>query len=235
MKLPFNSFVKISMETKKKSAGKAKTAGKDKILKAYRESLLQEGKQPSSVFIFCQSIGMEEEAFYKSYASFDAVEKEIWIGYVQTVTARLGSDNNYVAFSTREKLLAFYFTLAEVLRGDRSFVLFCLKGWKNPAIPPTFLKGFKINFELWLGPVLQEGKQNGEIAKRPILDSRYDGLFWLHLLFILQFWSKDESVGFEKTDAAIEKSVNLAFDLVGKGVLDNALDFGKFLFQNAKS
>jgi hypothetical protein len=40
---------------------------------------------------------------------------------------------------------------------------------------------------------------------------------------------------FEKTDAAIEKSVNLAFDLIGKGILDNALDFGKFLYQNSKN
>ena len=29
--------------------------------------------------------------------------------------------------------------------------------------------------------------------------------------------------------------INLAFDLIGKGVLDNALDFGKFLYQNAKN
>jgi hypothetical protein len=32
--------------------------------------------------------------------------------------------------------------------------------------------------------------------------------------------------------AAIEKSVNLAMDLMGKSPLDAALDFGKFLFQN---
>jgi hypothetical protein len=42
----------------------------------------------------------------------------------------------------------------------------------------------------------------------------------------------DTSNAFEKTDAAIEKSVNLAMDLMGKSPLDAALDFGKFLFQN---
>ena len=57
----------------------------------------------------------------------------------------------------------------------------------------------------------------------------------MHLLFILKFWSNDESPNFEKTDAAIEKSVTLAFDLIGKGILDNALDFGKFLYQNSKN
>jgi hypothetical protein len=58
---------------------------------------------------------------------------------------------------------------------------------------------------------------------------------WFHLHFILRFWCNDDSRDFEKTDEAIEKSVNLAFDLIGKGVLDNAFDFGKFLFQQAKN
>jgi ubiquinone biosynthesis protein COQ9 len=48
----------------------------------------------------------------------------------------------------------------------------------------------------------------------------------------LKFWIDDTSNAFEKTDAAIEKSVNLAMDLMGKSPLDAALDFGKFLFQN---
>ena len=46
------------------------------------------------------------------------------------------------------------------------------------------------------------------------------------------FWKEDNSPGFEKTDAAIEKSVNLAFDLIGKGAVDSAIDFAKFMYQN---
>ena len=79
---------------------------------------------------------------------------------------------------------------------------------------------------------MNAGKGNGEIATRPVLDKRYPQLFWLHLGFILIFWKEDSSAGFEKTDAAIEKSVNLAFDLIGKGAVDTAIDFGKFLYQN---
>jgi hypothetical protein len=56
----------------------------------------------------------------------------------------------------------------------------------------------------------------------------------MHLGFLLLFWRDDESAGFEKTDAAIEKSVNLAFDLIGKGAVDSAFDFAKFLYQAKK-
>jgi hypothetical protein len=43
---------------------------------------------------------------------------------------------------------------------------------------------------------------------------------------------KDHSKAFEKTDEAIERSINLSFDMLGKSPLDSALEFGKFLFQN---
>ena len=223
------------MATTKKAKAKAKSTVSDKKIKeAYRESLLIEGKKPSSVYKFCLDKGMKEEDFYNHFSSFEALEKSIWKDFITSTTDKLNGDNSYSSFSSREKILTFYFTLVELLKKDRSFVLHQLNEWKNHAMMPDFLKGFKGAFDEWIKVVLDEGKQTGEVAKRPYLDERYHSLFWLHLMFILQFWSKDGSPGFEKTDMAIEKSVNLAYDLIGKGVLDNALDFGKFLYQNSR-
>ncbi len=224
------------METTKKSKAK-KPAGSAEggIKEAYRNYLLTEGKRPASVFKFCKDNGMTEAEFYNHFGSFDALEKSIWQGYIESTRKRMESDEAYTQFTSREKILTFYFSLAEMLKSDRSFVLFQLKSVKNPATTPAFLKGFKASFEEWITGVLNEGKGTGEIAMRPFIDKRYDVLFWMHLMFILQFWSHDDSANFEKTDAAIEKSVMLAFDLIGKGVLDNALDFGKFLYQNSKN
>jgi hypothetical protein len=223
------------MEKTKKSKPKSKAVSSIQIIASYRECLLSEGKQPASVFKFCKDHGFSEADFYQFFGSFEALEKSIWKEYIVDTRNRMEADASYQSFSTREKILTFYFMLAESLKADRSFVLHQLKGWKNPSVVPSFLKGFKASFEEWLNTLLNEGKGTGEIAKRPFLDQRYDMLFWLHLMFILQFWSHDESANFEKTDAAIEKSVNLAFDLIGKGVLDNAIDFGKFLYQNSKN
>lgn len=217
-----------------------KTNGKDqlsveKIETTYKTYLLDHGAAPASVHAFCKLLNVPETDFYEFFGTLESVEKSIWKNYIKQVRTRLTTDSNYAAFSAREKVLSFYFSLAEVLRADRSFVLLQLKSWKNPAMAPAFLKGFRASFEEWAAGVLNEGKISGEIAKRPYIDERYQHLLWPHLLFILQFWSKDDSPNFDTTDAAIEKSVNLAFDLIGKGVLDNALDFGKFLYQNARS
>lgn len=224
------------MEKVKRSKKKQPTEpAAERITKAYREFLLREGKKPSSVVALCQVLGIAESDFYNHFGSLDAIEKSIWQQYIVTTRQRLEADETFATFSAREKILTFYFTLAETLKGERSFVLHQLSGWKQPGTMPSFLKGFKNAFDEWIKGVIASGVQSGEIAKRPYLDERYHLLFWLHLLFILQFWSHDESAGFEKTDAAIEKSVNLAFDLIGKGILDNAIDFGKFLYQTARN
>ena len=68
-------------------------------------------------------------------------------------------------------------------------------------------------------------------AARPKIDETYPKIFWLHLVILLQYWKNDDSEGFENTDAFVEKSVNLAFDLISKGALDTAIDFIKFLYQ----
>jgi AcrR family transcriptional regulator len=222
-------------KTKRASTKKSKVVNSENIVSAYRDYLLTAGKQPASVFKFCKENGFKESDFYQYFASFEALEKEIWKHFMDNTRANMEADSSYSAFSTREKILTFYFSLAELLKADRSFVLHQLNGWKNPAMLPSFLKNFKISFEEWINSVLNEGKTTGEIAKRPYLDRQYAAIFWMHLLFILQFWRNDESAGFERTDAAIEKSVNLAFDLIGKGVLDSAIDFGKFLYQSSKN
>lgn len=225
------------MEKTKKSKAKPKAQSitSEKIVADYRDYILTEGKQPVSVYKFCKDQGFKEDEFYQFFGSFEGLERSIWKGYIDQTRGRMENDQDYQGFTSREKILTFYFSLAELLKSDRSFAVHQLKSWKNPSTVPAFLKGFKESFKEWINSVLNYGKTSGEIAKRPYLDQRYDMIFWMHFVFILQFWVHDESPGFEKTDAAIEKSVNLAFDLIGKGVLDSALDFGKFLYQNTRN
>ncbi|MFZ1809096.1 MAG: TetR family transcriptional regulator C-terminal domain-containing protein [Cyclobacteriaceae bacterium] len=224
--------MKKSVKTKKKAKT---TVGADKIRQEYINSILENEKKPSTVFKFCKRIGIKEDDFYKYYGSFKALEKAIWKEYAVSTIDRLKSDSNYATFSAREKTLAFYFTWIEILKGDRSFIIFQLRKRQLSSSPPSFIRKFKKEFDAWASEVIEEGKQLGEIAQRPYLDKRYGSFLWMHMHFVLLFWVKDESADFEKTDEAIEKSVNLAFDLMGKGVVDNFFEFGKFLWQQAKN
>lgn len=223
------------MEKEKKSKRKAAKTGKGFIVQAYKEYVLTEGKRPTSVYKFCVDLGIKEEEFYQQYGSFDALEKSIWRAYISEAAALLNGDPNYETFSAREKVLSFHFTLAELLKKNRSFILVQLSRWNQPGNPPSFLKGAKQEFDAWITPILEAGKNSGEVASRPFADKQHPVLFWFHLLFLVHFWVRDESPGFEHTDVAIEKSTNLAFELMGKGVFEQTFDFAKFLFQQLKA
>ncbi len=203
-----------------------------KIKSAYKTYVLEHGKQPASVFQFSKINGMTEDVFYQHYNSFGALEKVLWKEFMDETLSKLHGDAVYRQYTVREKLLSFYYTWIEVLKTNRSFVLYTLNLINPKEGSPEVLKLFKREFLIYVNELLIEGKETEEIMNRPLISSKYDDGLWLQLLFVLRFWHKDESQGFEKTDAAIEKAVNLSFDLMGRSPLDTMFDFAKFVYQN---
>lgn len=208
------------------------TATESRIEKAYIEYILNNGTQPPSVYKFSSDLGIKEEEFYNHYGSFEGIERKIWKGFIQRTIDRVRADEAYQGFAARDKLLTFYYAFFEELKSNRSFVLIQLKKQRTPEFTPGFLKDFKQTYISYAEEIINAGKQNGEIARRPFFDKRYASLFWYHMGFLLIFWRDDNSPGFERTDAAIEKSVNLAFEFIGKGAVDSVIDFAKFLYQS---
>ncbi len=204
---------------------------KELIRKGYVKYYLEEGKLPVSVYAFCKKLKGEEEEFYKFYNSLEAVEKDIWLSWFHETLDLLEKDATYGTYSAREKLLAFYFTWVQKLKSNRSFILlkkneFELKHFKNNA-----LSEFKKAFEEYSSGLVKQGIEEKEVMERKYISDKYANGFWLQLLFVLNYWTHDESMGFEQTDAAIEKAVNLSFKLIGESTLDSLLDFGKFILQ----
>ena len=220
------------MEKTKAQSKNRKADYSEKIKKAYIEYVLEHGSQPSSIFKFVKDLKLKEETFYETFNSFEAVEKDIWLGMLETTISQIAQESIYEAYSVREKLLAFYYTLIEVMKKSRSYLLQTAKRPGVPDLTPYYLETFKKEFKAFVGELLAEAQETGEVQKRQYISNRYDEGIWLQFLFVLNFWMKDDSKGFEKTDAAIEKAVNLSFELMGRGPLDEVVDFAKFLWQN---
>lgn len=206
-----------------------------KLKEAYIDYLLEHGQAPPSVYQFMKMQKMKEATFYDHFNSFTALEKEIWKGFFDETRTRIQSDPVYMEYSVREKLLAFYYTFIEILKNHRSFVMTRMEGaMASPArrLPNnSVFSRLKEGFLDFANELIAEGKEIGEIVDRPLIGNRYDDGLWRQLQFVIYFWVKDESPSFEKTDAAIEKAVNLSFDLMGRGPIDAAVDFAKFLYQ----
>ncbi|CAH0997530.1 hypothetical protein EMA8858_03664 [Emticicia aquatica] len=210
----------------------------EKIRQAYTEYLLENGKQPESVYAFCKKLKIKEEAFYDEYSSFPQIESEIWKALFVEARASAESEEVYQNYSVREKLLAFLYTWIEILKKNRSYILKSYQGFEKPIYVKrnTQLVDFKASFYDFMNELLMEARETREVEQRPIpqLMQRYPDLFWAKTLFILDFWINDTSKSFEKTDTMIEKTVNTAFDLLGHSPLDSLFDLGKFIFQNRK-
>ncbi len=203
------------------------------LIQQYITYTLDNNKTPSSVYEFAKVAGMEEQAFYTHFSGLEALEMSIYEEWFNDAYAQCSASEVWAGYSSREKVLAVFYTFIEKIKPNRSFVKF-LKDRDFKALPkwPSYLNKLREVFIDKMKGIIHEGLDTKELAERKYLDSKYvDGL-WVNFLFVFKFWIDDTSVGFEKTDEAIEKSVNLAMDLMGKSALDAALDFGKFLFQN---
>ena len=76
--------------------------------------------------------------------------------------------------------------------------------------------------------------ESKELADRRYLSKRYKDALWVQFGIILNFWVNDSSSNFEKTDEAIERGVNVTFDLFQRSPLDNIIDYGKFITRNSR-
>ena len=199
------------------------------LKEAFQEYILDNNKRPPSVNRFMKAMGAKEAEFYQYYTSLESLEKDIWKDFFDETENRLYSEAAYQEYSVREKLLGFYFTLIEVLKARRSYVQFA---GKKLVVGAAYLDTFKKEFLEFARKLVVEALSTQEIYDRSVLSKKYNEALWAQMLFVLGFWVNDKSDGFEKTDEAIEKAVNLSFDLMAKNPMDSLLEFGKYLFKN---
>lgn len=201
------------------------------LITAYMTEALEKERFPVSVFKFCKEQGIDESDFYALFGSMESLQKGIWNFFFEQTIALLEKDKAYGGYGNRERMLSFYFTFFELLGLNRSYVLFSLGQSEQKMQQLGQLKGLRKHTREFARELIDDA--NAE--KRLKLTQHNPEVFaegaWLQLMFLLRFWMNDDSPGFEKTDVAIEKSVNTIFDIFDNTPLERVLDFGKFLFK----
>lgn len=210
---------------------------KTRITEGYKSWVLEKGRKPETVHAFAKSLDMKEADFYDYFGSFTAIEQSIWQQFYDAVQNKLKQDQTYAGYGAREKLLAFYYTLIEELKHNRSFIKSTLAMHGLAGLSGYgALHSFKKSFKHYATEISEEAMANEEIKSRMFIQPKqYAAGFWTQLLFVLNFWLKDHSKSFEKTDAAIEKAVSLSFEVLSHNPIDTAIDFARFMFQEKKA
>ena len=204
---------------------------KEKLISLYMEYVLEQDNMPKNVYKFCKDQGISEDQFYEFYGSFDGLQKGIWNQFYDNTMMLIEKSPEFEDFTTREKLLTFYYTFFELLTANRSYVLFTLS--EEPTMMKNLeqLKGLRKRVKEFATELIQEGNEGKSVKILKQSETVFSEATWLQLLFILKFWMDDNSPKFESTDVAIEKSVNTVFDLFDNTPLERILDFGKFLWK----
>ena len=204
---------------------------KTDILSAYTQHALEHEVFPTSVYKFCKENSIDETEFYNTYASLDSVKHAVWQAFYDNASALLAKNEHFDSLSRKDRLLTFFYTFFEVLLLNRSYVLFALHENAQPMKNLGQMKQLRKAVKAFAAELIEEGNDDKtlSLAKHPV------GLFseaaWSQLLFILKFWLDDTSPAFEKTDAAIEKSITVAFDVFDNTQLEALVDLGKFLWK----
>lgn len=204
------------------------------IKKGYIDYVLTHNEQPKSVYVFAKKLKITELDFYAFYSSFESIEKNIWFELTVETIDGIQKQELWGQYSSREKMLSFFYSYIELLKMHRSFIVYSLKSHGLRLSNPKVLAGVRPIFENFATEIIDEGLENGELAERKFFSKRYKDALWVQYAFILNFWIDDESEGFEKTDEAIEKGIQVTFDLFQRSPIDNLFEYGKFLSQNGK-
>lgn len=203
-------------------------ATREKIIKGYVEFELLQGRPPHSVFELAKKLKIEEATFYTHFGSLPLVRQAVLTHLINHTLERLDADENYAEYGSREKVLALFFTLFEEMLSQRSYLQSKYGSIQEITRSHEDWKAFYRQLDARMQQILQEAKANQEVQDRPYIGEHYSKAFHFAFAYLFRVWLKDDSEGFSTTDAAVEKTVHLAFDMLGTSPLDSLIDFGKF-------
>ena len=206
-----------------------KAVSKNSIQKGYQEYLLEVGRKPETVRVLTKHLNISDEDFYKHFGSLKNIESSIWNGYFTHTLDVLHKDPDFEEMDGREKHLSFLYTLLELMKSDRSYILYKLEGKKPHELPVELNQTQKIITQSEIDwaktfEFLPEKAQN-------LSHTAYRRVLWSHSIAMLFFWVKDDSGDAKDTDVFIEKSTRTAFDIGELPALDSIIDLSKFFLQ----
>jgi hypothetical protein len=212
-----------------------KQSKKKSILDLFLQSVLENGKNPESVYQFCKANDLSEADFYKEYSSLKAIEKKVFGNFFTYTIEMLTKNEAYQQYGPQEKLLSFYFTFFEVLTANRSYALIALNQEKISLKNLQKLSDLRFHFKDYAKSIFADNIASEIKNLEKIKSETFQEGAWVQLLILIKFWMEDKSAGFEKTDIFIEKAVKATFDLIENTPVQSLIDLGKFLYKEMKN
>jgi len=204
----------------------------DRIFELYGDYILNHGERPKNVYRFAKDNEFEEKDFYDYFSSFEQVERSMLVNLFDKSVELASKVDSSDKITSREKLANVYFIFFENMTMNRSLVMMILGNDKlHSAKISNHLKETHRHFIKTLDFNDWEMIQKAKDDVKNFHEKAREEALWLHLVSAIEFWKKDTSPAFEKTDIFIEKTIDTGFELMDKEPLRKVVDLGKFLFK----
>ena len=204
----------------------------EKIFELYEDYILNHGERPKNIYRFAKENKFEEKDFYNYFSSFEQIEKSMLVNLFNQSVALASEVNNSDEITSKEKLLNVYFIFFENMTMNRSLVLMILGSDKlHSSKLSNHLKETHRNFIKTLDFNDFEMIKKAKEDMKNLHEKAREEALWIHFVSSIEFWKKDTSPSFEKTDVFIEKTVDTGFELMDNEPLRKVIDLGKFLFK----
>lgn len=203
------------------------TTTRDKIIDCVIARLKEHGQPHPTAYALCRELNISEKDFYAEFPSIEAVEAAHWRNVMDHNILQAERTPEWSSYNAQQRLLAFYYTYFDDALCHRTLLLARAREL-TPLRQPVFFAGASERFLQFARAILKQAVADKQIADRGRLNDLYPQALLLQFRSVLDFYLRDTSQGFEKTDALIEKSTRLIFDLMQTSALESAIDLARW-------
>ena len=206
-------------------AKKKKAFDKYAWVAAYKNYLLTKGELPVKTIELVDFAEQTFEQFRNCFTSLQQLETAVVLLYFKEAQDLLAADEQFEAYTAKEKQLGFLYVLIEKAGNDEAFLqeFHHQKRWdKSYAI--RLMRMLNEQELAWGASDSRGAEKLGKVGINPKQMALIN-----HALTTLVFFLRDESADKQDTDAYIEKTTDLLFRLTDTSTIKSAFDLGKFL------
>ncbi len=201
---------------------------KSTVFKTYTEFVWLNNREPNSIAEFCTYAKIDPVEFKVAFQQLKGIKQQLLTTVFEDVWERVEKAAEENEYSPREKCLALFFTLIEGLSEYRDYLQTSYSLKEVGALVEDW-RPFNKLFVSKTQYFQQNDRINWLREKLPNKLTDEINSLLLGWNYVFRVWLADESEDKATTDAAIEKTIHLYFDLSENKQFEKVIDFGKFI------
>lgn len=195
--------------------------------------VIERGYRATTIRAIADEAGVSASDVYNQFASKEKILLDYFQQKLEDAAAAVELIEDIDEYSLQEKIHLFIEThLAEILPDRELLPEFFKAAMARPVLSLRAVVPARDFYVDVVQRYVDGAVMSGQIQP-PRLSSRYLGGFMNFHVYVVAFWLRDESEGFEDTTRLIDLGVGALVAALTSGVIDDTLDLGRFVVRRS--